>query len=48
MGCVSANEDITYLICHVTSQDDVIKESSDFMGERPLWQLTTLRRWMVQ
>ena len=34
---VSASENITYLICHVTSGDHMINGSSDFMGERPLW-----------
>ena len=31
----SGSTDITFLVCHMTSQDHVIKGSSDFMGGSP-------------
>ena len=34
--------DITHLICHVTSRDNVIEGSYDFMGGSLSWKVTTL------
>ena len=36
--------DIEFSICHVTSRDHVIRESSDIMGEFPSLLVTTLPR----
>ena len=33
---------IIILVCHVISQDHVIKGSSEFMGRYPSWKVTTL------
>ena len=38
--CISG--DVMVLVCHMTSQDHVIKESCDFMGESPLRSVTNL------
>ena len=32
-----------FLVCHLTSQDYVIKRSCDLMGRSPLWQFTILQ-----
>ena len=31
------NGDVIGLVCHLISQDDMIKGSCDFMGESPSW-----------
>ena len=33
----SANVDLTYSFCHVTSQDNLIEGSRDVMGESSSW-----------
>ena len=38
----SASGDIMFLLCHVTSQDHVIKESCEFIGRSSSWYVTTL------
>ena len=35
------------LVCHVISQEHAIKWSFDFMGENPLWWVTTLPSLVV-
>ena len=38
----SANGDVKYLICHVTSQNHVIGGSSNFMSWTSSWYVTIL------
>ena len=38
----SAKEDITYLICHMTSQENVIEWSCDIIDGSSLFYVTTL------
>ena len=38
----SAKVDLKYLICHVTSQNDVIDRSSNFMSGSSTWYIITL------
>ena len=35
------------LVCHVISQDHMVKGSCDFMGGSPLWYVTTLPSWVA-
>ena len=35
------------LVCHVISQDHMVKGSCDFMGGSPSWYFTTLPSWVA-
>ena len=35
------------LVCHVISQDHMVKGSCDFMGGSPLWYVATLPSWVA-
>ena len=35
------------LVCHVISQDHMVKGSSDFMGGSPSWYVTTPPSWVA-
>ena len=37
-----SSRDITYLVCHVTLQDNMIKESCDFMEGNSSFHVNTL------
>ena len=42
-----AKEEISFFVCHVTSRNFVVRESSDFMGDFPSSLVTTLHTLVI-
>ena len=42
-----AREEISFLVCHVTSREFVARDSCDIMGEFPLSLVTTLQNLVI-